>query len=211
MPCGAGKRRGVASPRSAGQGGFFGTESSQQAYRPRERYPYLQEAPFSIDGGVSVSIPLAIDGQIEALHVRGYIDRMDRVGDQIVLVDYKSGSTKIPVDDMREGRNFQMMVYLRAAEQLLAAQAPDARVAGACSGTFAIKGPAAIFVWPTMRVGRRWKLLKTISDVTSLPGAGAISPCNRASSTGGVVCIIASIPNCAAPPAPIGIRKTHEI
>lgn len=95
-----------------------------------ERYPYFQEAPFSTDGGVPVSIPIDIDGQTEALHVRGYIDRMDRVGDQIILVDYKSGTTPIPVEAMREGRNFQMMLYLRAAEIILAAIEPTATVAG---------------------------------------------------------------------------------
>ena len=108
----------------------FSAQSPVSKRIPGKRYPYLQEAPFGIDGGMAVSIPIEVDGQTEALRVRGYIDRMDRVGDEIFLVDYKSGTTRIPVADMRDGRNFQMMVYLRAAEQLLAAQDPAAQVAG---------------------------------------------------------------------------------
>ncbi len=86
------------------------------------RYPFQQEAGFSMVDSVQVSIPIVIDDQTEPLRVMGYIDRMDRIDDQIVIVDYKTGTTKIPVSAMLEGRNFQMMVYLRAAAQILAAQ-----------------------------------------------------------------------------------------
>jgi len=87
-----------------------------------ERRPLLLEAPFSLDGGVEVSIPIQVEGQDEALRVRGYIDRIDQIGDQALVIDYKTGSTPIKLDDMREGRNFQMMVYLVAADQILRAQ-----------------------------------------------------------------------------------------
>ncbi|MBZ0298907.1 MAG: PD-(D/E)XK nuclease family protein [Anaerolineae bacterium] len=89
---------------------------------PGPRWPAMQEQPFTTDGGVSVSIPVEIDGQTERLRVQGFIDRIDRVGEGVVIVDYKSGSSPIPVGDMREGRNFQMMLYLHAAQQILEAQ-----------------------------------------------------------------------------------------
>ena len=95
-----------------------------------ERYVYMQEAPFSTEGGVRVFIPVTVDGRAERMRVQGYIDRMDRVGEHIVVIDYKSGTTKIPVEEMRQGRNFQMMLYLNAAEQILVAQDESLSVAG---------------------------------------------------------------------------------
>jgi ATP-dependent helicase/nuclease subunit B len=97
---------------------------------PGERTVYLQEAPFSTDGGVPVLIPIEVDGRAERLRVQGYIDRMDRVGNQVIVVDYKSGTTTIPVTEMRDGRNFQMMLYLHAADQILAAQSASLSVMG---------------------------------------------------------------------------------
>jgi len=91
------------------------------------RKPYVLEAPFGTDGGVAVKIPIVVAGKTEALHLRGYIDRMDRIGDSLIVIDYKTGSTEIPVSEIDIGRNFQMMVYLRAAAYVLAAQRdPDA-------------------------------------------------------------------------------------
>jgi ATP-dependent helicase/DNAse subunit B len=83
------------------------------------RQPYRLETPFGHSDGPPVTIPLGDDQP--PLRVQGTIDRMDRVGDGVVVVDYKSGSTKIPVEEMAQGRNFQMMVYLLAAEAILAA------------------------------------------------------------------------------------------
>ncbi len=90
------------------------------------RRPYLLEAGFGGDDA-AVAIPIEVDGKTESLHVRGFIDRMDVTPEGVIVIDYKTGSTKIPVEDMTAGRNFQMMVYLRAAEYVLAARAaPDA-------------------------------------------------------------------------------------
>ncbi|MBC8171436.1 MAG: PD-(D/E)XK nuclease family protein, partial [Anaerolineae bacterium] len=83
-----------------------------------ERRPYRLEAPFGRDGGVEVSIDLGEEGRLK---LNGYIDRIDQVGDGLVVIDYKTGSTKFRVEDMREGRNFQMIVYLLAAQQIMAA------------------------------------------------------------------------------------------
>ncbi len=96
-----------------------------KAIQPGERWPYLQEAPFGTEGGPNVFIPVEINGLAERLRVQGFIDRLDRVGSGVVVIDYKTGTTKIPVDEMRGGRNFQMMLYLHAAEQILAARSGD--------------------------------------------------------------------------------------
>ncbi len=79
------------------------------------RRPYMLEAEFN-----NTAIPIEVDGRAEALRVRGFIDRIDHSPDGAVIIDYKTGSTEIPASEMAEGRNFQMMVYLRAAEQVLA-------------------------------------------------------------------------------------------
>ncbi len=80
------------------------------------RLPYRLEYFF---GGPNN--PLTIDlGGGERLRVRGKIDRIDRSGDQAVVVDYKTGSAKIDLAELKRGRNFQMMLYVLAAEQLLA-------------------------------------------------------------------------------------------
>jgi ATP-dependent helicase/nuclease subunit B len=89
-----------------------------------DRFPYLLEAPFGRDGGVPVSIGLE-DGT--ALRVNGYIDRIDRVGDSLVVIDYKTGSIPFKEQEMSAGRNFQMIVYLLAAEAMIWADtSPDA-------------------------------------------------------------------------------------
>lgn len=82
----------------------------------RPRQPYRQEIPFSPD---EQPVLLPIDDTIGSLRVTGYIDRMDRVGDQVMVIDYKTGSTRIPLREMEQGRNFQMMLYLLAGQSIL--------------------------------------------------------------------------------------------
>ncbi len=57
----------------------------------------------------------------ETLHVRGVIDRIDRIGDRYVLIDYKSGSgmSAYSVAQLKRGRNVQLWVYMLAAERAL--------------------------------------------------------------------------------------------
>jgi ATP-dependent helicase/nuclease subunit B len=86
------------------------------------RIPYQLEAPFGMDEDNSVTIALD-DG--EALRVRGYIDRIDRAENRAIIIDYKTGSTTIPISEISEGRNFQMMLYALAADTLLKSD-PDA-------------------------------------------------------------------------------------
>lgn len=80
-----------------------------------ERRPYRLEAPFGRDGAPALTLTLP-NGDTAQLN--GYIDRIDRVGDALVVMDYKTGSTPFRIDDMREGRNYQMIVYLLAAQAL---------------------------------------------------------------------------------------------
>jgi ATP-dependent helicase/nuclease subunit B len=82
------------------------------------REPYFLEAPFGMMGTASVRLRI---GE-ETLLVRGKIDRMDRIGDDLIVIDYKTGSTKIQPSEIEAGRNFQMMVYLTAAAQMLEAR-----------------------------------------------------------------------------------------
>jgi ATP-dependent helicase/DNAse subunit B len=86
------------------------------------RQPYRLEQPFGLDPATPLEITLP--EPIGGLRVQGYIDRMDRVGDAVVVIDYKTGSTAIPIDEMRDGRNFQMLLYVLAGQRILAAD-PD--------------------------------------------------------------------------------------
>ncbi len=78
-----------------------------------------QELNFGRDGD-RLSIPLVVEGQHEDLRLQGVVDRIDEVEGQLLVLDYKSGSSAIPQDDLVEGVNVQMLIYLRAVEQLLA-------------------------------------------------------------------------------------------
>lgn len=96
-----------------------------------ERRPYRLEVPFGLHGATAVSIPL---DDSTSVRVTGIIDRLDRVGNSVIVIDYKSGSTRIPLAELQEGRNFQMMAYVLAARQILdrdpAPDAPDTVVGG---------------------------------------------------------------------------------
>lgn len=80
-----------------------------------ERTVYELEAGFGEAGQPVVSVP----GAAGALLARGSIDRIDRVGDTLIVMDYKSGTKTPSNDDVERGRNFQMMLYLIAAQQLI--------------------------------------------------------------------------------------------
>lgn len=84
------------------------------------RVPYRFEQAFGFGQDNAVAIDLGDDDGV--LHLRGFIDRIDRQGNNLIIMDYKSGSTKIPLREISEGRNFQMMVYMLAAQQLLSGE-----------------------------------------------------------------------------------------
>ncbi len=89
------------------------------------RTPFAQEIAF----GRGDLPPLRIDGPAGALKARGVIDRIDRAGDDLVLIDYKTGTAPHPVEDMAAGRDVQMALYLLAARELVRRD-PALRVAG---------------------------------------------------------------------------------
>lgn len=76
--------------------------------------PFAFEIPFGFDGKPALKIVLPIG----AIRVRGKIDRMDRMANGVVLIDYKTGSTPIGAREVIEGRNVQMPIYVMAAEQM---------------------------------------------------------------------------------------------
>jgi ATP-dependent helicase/DNAse subunit B len=87
------------------------------------RTPYRLEASFGFDNH-----PLWLDlgDDVGEIRLRGKIDRMDTIGDAVVVMDYKSGSSEIKPQEIADGRNYQMLIYLQAARQI----AKGYRVAG---------------------------------------------------------------------------------
>ena len=55
----------------------------------------------------------------ERLRMRGMIDRIDLVDGQLILLDYKTGTTRIDRSEMEVGRDFQMMTYVSALAAVL--------------------------------------------------------------------------------------------
>ena len=52
-----------------------------------------------------------------SIQLRGKIDRIDRVGDTFVIVDYKSGNRIIPRTEIGEGLELQLPLYLLATQR----------------------------------------------------------------------------------------------
>ncbi len=111
---------------------FSAENPIRQQFGGAARQPFMLEAPFGGTGGDGSATPspdvwitLGDAGQVRA---GGLIDRIDRIGDSAIVIDYKSGSKAFTLKDMAAGRNFQMIVYLLAAEIILrrsgAANAP---------------------------------------------------------------------------------------
>jgi ATP-dependent helicase/DNAse subunit B len=97
---------------------------SIQALSGGTRTPFRLETPFG-ERGV-----LALDLGGEELLVRGVIDRLDRAGERVVVIDYKTGSSEIPSSEIERGRNFQMLIYLLAARAAMDADAHGFEVTG---------------------------------------------------------------------------------
>ncbi len=75
-------------------------------------------------------VALDLPGGLAPLRVNGLIDRIDRANRQLIVVDYKSGSTSINREEMEIGRDFQMLIYTEALSKTLAAGGSRAQVAG---------------------------------------------------------------------------------
>lgn len=97
---------------------FNGTGPADKHFAgENQRQPYWLEIAFGLDGGRSINIDLG--DEVGPVRVHGYIDRIDVRDGAGIIIDYKSGSTPIRVDEMETGRNAQMLLYLMAAERLL--------------------------------------------------------------------------------------------
>ena len=94
---------------------FGGTNPLAKEFPGAARRVYRQELKFGLDDQPPVTLDL---GDIK-LRARGAIDRIDVQGDRAILIDYKTGSTRIPASEIAEGRNFQMLIYLLAARELI--------------------------------------------------------------------------------------------
>ncbi|MCY4145247.1 MAG: exodeoxyribonuclease V subunit gamma [Chloroflexi bacterium] len=100
------------------------------------RQDFSDEAPLQAFGGSRhierlehefADLEVALGGG-DSLRARGIIDRIDRVDGKLALVDYKTGSTAIPHSEMETGRDFQMLLYLLALDDM--ARGAGADVAG---------------------------------------------------------------------------------
>lgn len=96
---------------------------SQQRPELRRRLQRTLSAPeFIQDGATVLDVERAFDLHWNGLRITGKIDRVDRVGDELLITDYKSGSS--PQAGPRRSREVQMNVYLDVAAALY----PDLRV-----------------------------------------------------------------------------------
>ncbi len=66
------------------------------------------------DDELSSSEPITIND----VKMQGEIDRIDIGDDSFNVVDYKTGSSTIGIQDMREGRSLQLPIYLKVTENL---------------------------------------------------------------------------------------------
>lgn len=96
------------------------------------RYPYRMELSF---GGEGRTAYLTLGADMASVQVRGYVDRVDIMDGQLIVFDYKTGSTAIHPDELTEGRNFQIMLYTATMESLVRVGQLDG-VTGVAGGAF---------------------------------------------------------------------------
>ena len=73
-------------------------------------------------------IPVPLPGQATGLRIRGFIDRIDEIEGDLLLLDYKTGGAPINRVEMENGRDFQMLIYAKAL--LRESENSDQRLAG---------------------------------------------------------------------------------
>jgi len=105
----------------------FSADSPLNKISKSPRIPYRLELKFGFMDAPDVRIAVT---DSESIRVRGSIDRVDRAGDRLILVDYKTGSGGIPTSEMKAGRNFQMAVYLLALEEIIRKEGWPYQIAG---------------------------------------------------------------------------------
>lgn len=70
---------------------------------------------FEMEFGKGIYPPLRIDLGSETLFIRGIVDRVDRNSSgQLRVVDYKSGSSHLTGNDLKEGHRLQLPIYALA-------------------------------------------------------------------------------------------------
>jgi hypothetical protein len=93
--------------------------------------PAMQELAFGLKGQAPLILSATTDRRpptadrrppITTLHLRGYIDRVDRRPDgKLRIIDYKAGSTPISVRELTNGHRLQLPLYALAAQEALGA------------------------------------------------------------------------------------------
>ncbi len=73
---------------------------------------------------------VALPGHEQPLKLHGFIDRIDEVDGRLLVIDYKTGSTKINRNEMESGRDFQMMAYALAMMKGAEADSAQRELAG---------------------------------------------------------------------------------
>ena len=77
-------------------------------FRPRDEHDF--EVPFGY-GAKSNTVELHARG--ETFRVVGKVDRVDHNGDDVIVIDYKTGQVKPELKNVRYGKKIQLYVYLR--------------------------------------------------------------------------------------------------
>jgi ATP-dependent helicase/nuclease subunit B len=72
--------------------------------------------------GIGNVRPLTIESEDGDVRLCGQIDRIDKFGDEMVVIDYKTGRTPIRHKDALEGRNLQLPIYAMAASRVIDAR-----------------------------------------------------------------------------------------
>ncbi len=93
---------------------FIRADFAGELYK-RFKIPLENRRPYQLEKRFNTTIS-AEDGT--PIHLTGYIDRIDQTDDGLLVVDYKSGSGSISREEMREGRNVQIALYLLALDAL---------------------------------------------------------------------------------------------
>ncbi|MEO8610415.1 MAG: PD-(D/E)XK nuclease family protein [Chloroflexota bacterium] len=152
---------------------FLKAGPAKKTFGDDARIPYRLESPFSDAQDNAIDIQIA-DG-LEPLRVTGYIDRIDRQGDRVIVVDYKSGSTPILVSEMGRGRNYQMMLYLLAVQQILAADPDPNRPTHVAGGYFwHLSDNKATGVFNTMNPEHQEAMQSAAQHLADQIGAGRV-------------------------------------
>lgn len=100
------------------------------------KWPEGLRTPAHIEEGFggfgSPDVTIEVGG--EPIRLIGKIDRIDRVDEggapSYLVLDYKTGSTDIPLKQIEKGRSLQMLIYLEAARALLSRKGERGAIEG---------------------------------------------------------------------------------